>query len=152
MPSTYPILLYKVVRSFLCNEGSRRLLNRYGSSYRSRVGFQLFWRLLGAYFNSKMNNFQYCRCIDPCTVDSCGPQANCQVVNHRAQCTCPAGFIPNPTPVVGCVRQPVTCASNAECPDQQVCDGKFCKNVCFNDKTCAVNEVCDNNVCQALCR
>ena len=92
------------------------------------------------------------RCVDPCSGEACGPNAQCQVVNHRAQCSCPPAFIPNPTPVVGCVRQPTTCTSNGQCPERQVCDGKFCKDVCFNDKTCKVNEMCDNGVCQQLCR
>ena len=98
--------------------------------------------------NTCINN----RCTDPCVGDSCGPNAKCQVVNHRAQCSCPASFIPNPTPVVGCVKQPKSCSANTQCPDRQVCDGKFCKDVCFNDKTCLVNEVCDNGICKPLCR
>ena len=105
---------------------------------RARYGFQPF--------------FLNVRCVDPCSGEACGPNAQCQVVNHRAQCSCPPAFIPNPTPVVGCVRQPTTCTSNGQCPERQVCDGKFCKDVCFNDKTCKVNEMCDNGVCQQLCR
>merc|ERR1712123_435381 len=29
------------------------------------------------------------RCTDPCRGDTCGPNAKCQVVDHRAQCSCP---------------------------------------------------------------
>ena len=111
--------------------------------------------IVGCRANSDCPESNICinyRCTDPCRGDTCGPNAKCQVVEHRAQCSCPVGFIPNPTPVVGCVKQPQTCSSNAQCPERQVCDGKFCKNVCFNDKTCLVNEVCDNGICKPLCR
>ena len=97
--------------------------------------------------NACINN----RCTDPCAA-ACGPNAKCQVVNHRAQCSCPQGYIPNPTSMVACVKQPQICSSNAQCPDRQVCDGKFCKDVCFNDKNCGKNEVCDNGLCKAMCR
>lgn len=57
------------------------------------------------------------RCSDPCSGEgSCGPNAQCQVVNQRAQCSCFDGFMPNPTAVVGCVREPTSCITNKQCP------------------------------------
>ena len=58
------------------------------------------------------------RCKDPCSGDgSCGPNAQCQVVDQRAQCSCFDGFMPNPTAVVGCVREPTSCVTNKQCPN-----------------------------------
>lgn len=35
------------------------------------------------------------KCIDPC-INACGQNARCQVVNHRAVCSCSAGYTGNP--------------------------------------------------------
>ena len=38
------------------------------------------------------------RCINPCAEGRpCAPSALCKVVNHRAICTCPDGYIGSPT-------------------------------------------------------
>lgn len=33
------------------------------------------------------------RCVDPC---DCAPGAQCTVINHRAQCSCPTGYAGDP--------------------------------------------------------
>lgn len=38
------------------------------------------------------------RCQDPCP-GACGQNADCRVVNHAAVCTCPQGFIGDPSSV-----------------------------------------------------
>ena len=38
------------------------------------------------------------KCINPCAEDRpCAPSAICQTVRHQARCTCPDGFIGNPS-------------------------------------------------------
>ena len=38
------------------------------------------------------------RCINPCADENpCGRYASCRVINHRPECTCPDGFIGDPT-------------------------------------------------------
>ena len=74
------------------------------------------------------------------------------VSGQRAQCSCRDGFLPNPTAVVGCVREPSTCAANTQCPPGFVCNHKFCKPICNSDGNCLSNELCIQNVCQEICR
>ncbi|XP_037076509.1 neurogenic locus notch homolog protein 1-like isoform X2 [Pollicipes pollicipes] len=35
-------------------------------------------------------------CVDPCSRNVCGSAADCQVVNHRAICSCPVGYVGDP--------------------------------------------------------
>lgn len=95
------------------------------------------------------------RCIDPCQPEhnSCGPNSNCKVLGQRAHCSCRDGFLPNPTAVVGCVRELASCVTNKQCPAGFQCDRQtFCKPVCSSDGNCLPNELCIGNVCKEICR
>jgi hypothetical protein len=74
------------------------------------------------------------------------------VAGQRAQCSCTDDFQPNPTAVVGCVREPSTCVANKQCPSGFQCNNKFCKPICNSDGNCLSNELCNKNVCQEICR
>ena len=65
------------------------------------------------------------RCADPCQ-GACGQNAQCNVVQRKAQCSCPSGFQGNPEPEQGCVRAVVRCSSDAQCPDG-VCISGQCR-------------------------
>jgi hypothetical protein len=40
---------------------------------------------------------QNTKCVNPCTtVNPCADSALCQVISHRAQCTCPDGYTGDP--------------------------------------------------------
>ncbi|XP_026670602.1 neurogenic locus notch homolog protein 2-like, partial [Ceratina calcarata] len=94
------------------------------------------------------------KCINPCEATPCGPNAKCTVVNQRATCSCPAGFIPNPTAKVACLRSPgPVCQANRDCTTGTACIRGFCTPVCSTDLNCLSNERCDpTGVCKSLCR
>lgn len=98
--------------------------------------------------NACVNN----KCDDPCSRPNvCGPNAQCSVLNHLAQCQCPSGFIPTPTPQQGCVRVSDTCATISECGPSTVCDFGLCKPVCQQSKECAQGESCTAGMCHKVC-
>lgn len=54
--------------------------------------------------NSECPNDKTCynqRCVDPCTLDSCGFNSRCHVQMHRAVCVCNEGFTGNPQQYCG---------------------------------------------------
>lgn len=54
--------------------------------------------------NSECSNDKTCynqRCVDPCTLDSCGFNSRCHVQMHRAVCVCNEGFTGNPQQYCG---------------------------------------------------
>ncbi|XP_043198340.1 neurogenic locus notch homolog protein 1-like isoform X1 [Amphibalanus amphitrite] len=63
---------------------------------------------------------------DPCSGTVCGPNAECDAVNGRAVCSCPAGYQGNP--LTGCRRG--ECTDDVECPLHQACIDLRCQNPC----------------------
>ena len=101
----------------------------------------------------KFNSNGFSRCRNPCDAGAaCGPNAICSVEDHRAQCSCPANFIPNPSPNVACVREPTRCSINNQCPVGSVCEGSVCRPICSSNDNCLPSEKCDNGVCKPICR
>ena len=93
------------------------------------------------------------RCTNPCSSKAvCGPNAECNAINHRAQCTCPIGFIPNPSPNVACVREPITCKINSDCDTGFICNSGTCIAICSSSNNCLANEQCDGSICKPVCR
>ena len=69
------------------------------------------------------------KCIDPCSLKTCGPNAQCHVNEHEAECHCPQGHLGNPEDKsIGCFR--VECLNDDECPLDKSCD--LDSNKCLN--------------------
>jgi len=50
-------------------------------------------------------------CVNPCSLpNACGRNAQCNVQDHKAQCTCPSGYIGNPS--ARCSQDKDDCQSN----------------------------------------
>ena len=93
------------------------------------------------------------RCRNPCSVENvCGPNAICNPVDHRAQCTCPSGFLAYPSPNVACVRQPSPCTNDKNCPSGSACRNTVCRPLCLKDEQCLSNERCSDRFCVPVCR
>lgn len=74
------------------------------------------------------------RCENPC---KCGTNAECQVHNHQAICTCPRNWLGNP--FVSCRPE---CTTHSDCPrSKPACLYQKCLNPC--DGVCGVNADCN---------
>ncbi|KAK3913971.1 Neurogenic locus notch-like protein 1 [Frankliniella fusca] len=91
---------------------------------------------------------QQCRdftCQAACTAGTCGDNANCEVRNHRAVCSCPAGYLGDP--YVSCRAE---CLSHGDCPrDRPSCVAARCTNPCLG--VCGVNADCKVRDATAIC-
>lgn len=86
------------------------------------------------------------QCIQPCLQPhSCGLNAHCNMITHRKQCTCPAGFTGNPE--MECVRIPLVCKADFECGRGNNCRNGMCFPQCSTDQDCALNEKCLKGNC-----
>ena len=114
------------------------------------------------------------KCVDPC-VGACGPNANCNVINHRPFCNCVRGF--RGDAFVGCLRidevpvdpcNPTPCGPNTLCTTVDhlpkcKCIPPYignpyvggCKPECTFDADCPNHEAClgqhCRNPCEGLC-
>uniref|UniRef100_A0A8D8TXE6 Neurogenic locus notch homolog protein 1 n=1 Tax=Cacopsylla melanoneura TaxID=428564 RepID=A0A8D8TXE6_9HEMI len=84
-------------------------------------------------------------CVSPC---NCGPNADCNVVNHYPSCQCKLGYHGNP--LIGCV--PLGCESDEQCGNAERCYNGQCVNPCIVDNVCAVNAECYADNHRAMCR
>ncbi|XP_064459913.1 uncharacterized protein LOC135370150 isoform X1 [Ornithodoros turicata] len=89
----------------------------------------------------------YCRdlCEDPTT---CGINANCSTVNHRAVCVCRPGYTGNPKQRCELVE----CTTDEECRSSQVCVRNKCYDACQSNAKCGINTICNSENHQAVCR
>lgn len=114
--------------------------------------------IFGCEVDEDCSSSESCRnnkCINPCSDVPCGPNALCAVSNHRVTCSCGAGFVPNPTAKVACVRAPaLPCTENRQCEVGYICIDGSCRMVCGSDSGCLSNERCDlaTGTCKNLCR
>ena len=83
-------------------------------------------------------------CLDPCTFEKCGLNAECSVRNHRATCKCKTGYKGNP--YERC-RQ-YECLSDPECADYLACRNEKCVDPCGD---CSVNADCTARNHRAIC-
>ncbi|KAK0166733.1 hypothetical protein PV327_004222 [Microctonus hyperodae] len=75
------------------------------------------------------------KCESPCR--SCGDGANCDVINHQAQCSCPTNYQGNP--LTKCYPE---CTTNTECPrSKPACLYNKCENPC--EGACGINAKCE---------
>uniref|UniRef100_A0A1A9ZCQ3 EGF-like domain-containing protein n=1 Tax=Glossina pallidipes TaxID=7398 RepID=A0A1A9ZCQ3_GLOPL len=91
------------------------------------------------------------KCSNPCQSNICGPNAICNIENHRSHCSCPEGFEGNPTPDQGCVRVPSPCLASNQCPNSHMCIGNQCNLPCQKTTSCAIGERCYQQVCRKVC-
>jgi hypothetical protein len=73
-------------------------------------------------------------------------------INKEPQCSCPEKTIPNPTPLVGCVREPKVCSGNRDCVEGYFCDTGYCLPICSSNNNCFSNEICEKGLCKPVCR
>lgn len=95
------------------------------------------------------------KCGDPCN-DACGDNALCNVVNHKAVCSCPKGFMGSP--YLQCLKleyeslpQP-ECTSDGECSNDKACINQKCINPCANQgEICGLNSECHVQTHRPIC-
>lgn len=91
------------------------------------------------------------KCINPCELTVCGPNALCNVIDRKAACTCPAKFVPVPGDSQGgCARVVSSCATDLDCGNE-VCYKGQCKAVCRNNEDCSQSEKCVESLCVVPC-
>jgi len=113
------------------------------------------------------------RCTDPCE-GACGINANCEVKNHKAICSCPKDYVGHPfercrrfRPEELCIPNP--CGTNANCDpgkDIQGNDRPVCtcppgylgdpivrcnRGECTGHEDCPDNRSCYNYICENPC-
>ncbi|CAH1986493.1 unnamed protein product [Acanthoscelides obtectus] len=80
-------------------------------------------------------------CIDACEGVLCGRNAECTSKNHKASCSCKAGYKGNPNDdKLGC--QKVECETNEQCSNDKLCDQYMCKIACLVHNPCGKNALC----------
>ena len=67
-------------------------------------------------------------CVDPCPLERCGINAICNAKNHRAVCSCPPGYRPDPDPHIKCKQY--ECLTDPECPTTLACRDEKCVDPC----------------------
>lgn len=93
------------------------------------------------------------KCKDPCR-DACGLNALCQVVNHRAICTCPPNYYGSPE--VQCLLQieppkpKPECLQDVDCTNDKACINQKCLNPCVAG-ICGTNSECRPQAHRAVC-
>ena len=115
------------------------------------------------------------KCVDPCPGANCGANANCQVVNHIANCVCVPGYVGDPftacrlpprpiEPVVAddpC--EPNPCGPNSNpprvigercqctCLPDMIGSPPNCRPECTVNSDCSTDKACINRKCQDPC-
>lgn len=83
--------------------------------------------------------------LDPCSDHAvCGICADCNVLNHRIQCSCSSNYTGNP--LVECKKKPLRCDGFCPCDESG-----YCINLCENSSNCSCGEKCVNGGCRTLC-
>ena len=83
--------------------------------------------------------------MDPCPLERCGINALCNAQNHRAVCSCPPGYRPDPDPYTRCKQY--ECLSDPECPTNLACRNEQCTDPC----KCARNADCSARNHRGIC-
>ncbi len=84
-------------------------------------------------------------CVDPCPLERCGVNALCSAKNHRAVCSCPPGYRPDPDPYIRCKQY--ECLTDPECPTTLTCQNEQCVDPC----KCARNADCSARNHRGIC-
>jgi len=78
-------------------------------------------------------------------LERCGVNALCLAKNHRAVCSCPPGYRPDPDPYIRCKQ--FECLTDPECPTTQACQNEQCVDPC----KCARNADCSARNHTGIC-
>lgn len=82
---------------------------------------------------------------DPCEGGkACGECAGCRVINHVAQCNCPANYYGNA--LINCAKTMIPCDGLCECDEIG-----FCTTSCHNQNDCSCGEICHSGKCRIKC-
>lgn len=89
------------------------------------------------------------KCVPVCVSDgrSCGHDAICYGIKHRAICECPPGLTGNPS--TSCTV--VACKADSECPVDKSCINHQCINPCTQKDDCIPPAVCISYNHKATC-
>lgn len=71
------------------------------------------------------------KCTNPCQSKTCGLNAICSVIKHRATCHCEKGYLGNPTDKnIGCFK--VECIDDTDCDKEKYCNtiSNKCSGMC----------------------
>lgn len=95
------------------------------------------------------------KCGDPC-IEACGINALCNVVNHKAVCSCPRGFMGSPFSQCSKIEQePLPrpeCLSDGECSNDKACINQKCINPCTSSPgICGINSDCHVQTHRPIC-
>lgn len=95
------------------------------------------------------------KCRDPC-IDACGVNALCNVVTHKAVCSCPRGY--TGSPFIQCVmevrKDPLPrpeCTNDGECSNDKACINQICVNPCTTPGICGQNAECLAQLHRPVC-
>lgn len=68
------------------------------------------------------------KCKDVCEEVTCGPNAECNSLNHKSLCVCRGGFDGDANNLKsGCSPIPVPCDATSDCPENTYCHESICK-------------------------
>lgn len=86
------------------------------------------------------------KCKNPCEIPGqCGLCAECSVINHGIQCSCPNGFIGDGTS--SCVKTPEVCNEYCQCDEH----GLYCAETCSRTTECSCGQICHSGKCRSKC-
>lgn len=80
------------------------------------------------------------KCDNPCEKTVCGRNEICQVYDHRAECSCPPGYVGDS--IKGCNQFDEVCRLDSDCASQTACIRSECVNPCTATQPCGVNAEC----------
>lgn len=82
---------------------------------------------------------------DPCQENHfCGVCSECNILDHRMQCSCSTNYTGNP--LVECKRKRLLCDGYCPCDESG-----YCITVCDDAADCPCGETCFNGGCRSIC-
>ncbi|KAK7075251.1 hypothetical protein SK128_022665 [Halocaridina rubra] len=92
------------------------------------------------------------QCLDPCAIlNPCSPNAECQVLNRRPECTCPPGHTGNPRVFCHQILLEPECRQDPDCPSDEACINDICIDPCLVDNQCGLKALCRTQQHRPIC-